>query len=556
MPQQKEDTVRLWLRWQLVVAVSLLLSACQLPTTWDSFLRSEPAIPRGGTVTLSFPDSLLSVQPWHVESRAAEAFVTLTQAGLMRLDTQGIPQLELLERWNVSADGLVITATLKPDLSWSDTLPLTSADVAFTYTALTSFEPKTPVLRELAVLDGVRTVDPSTVVFTLKQPYAPLLTLWALPILPLHVLGNQPIESLNLVTLATGAGPFLLSKRDENGALHLSANPNYVRGAPYLDGLILAPNVSPDATSAGLQSGAIGVAEVPPGTSVPASETISQTGYGQNDVVALVLNARTGHVTADPALRMLLRRSLPIPTVLSSAELPDFETAVSIALAKHPFAVTTPVTTVVDIQPLMAEAGWSWDAPTRSFVRDGMPLSVHIGVDSTNQAFVRIAEAVASQWRERGITVMVDALPRDAFLGQFIPPFSYDVALVAWGNGRSDGKYADTFLYDGSPYPLFAKASVNPGMPDVRATLNLAGYADDTYETLALRAQRTYDITQRASAERAALAHADSASVIIPIARRTQKIAWQSRIATPTGALQLDTPWYLWGIEQWYLPGD
>ncbi|MFM2310575.1 MAG: hypothetical protein RLY87_2697, partial [Chloroflexota bacterium] len=82
------------------------------------------------------------------------------------------------------------------------------------------------------------------------------------------------------------------------------------------------------------------------------------------------------------------------------------------------------------------------------------------------------------------------------------------------------------------------------------------GYADDIYEARIVSAQRTYDLAIRATDERAALSRADAAHVIIPIARPTQKIAWQSRIATPSGALTLDTPWYLWGIEQWYLPID
>ncbi|MFM2308508.1 MAG: hypothetical protein RLY87_628, partial [Chloroflexota bacterium] len=502
-----------WFRWQLVVTLSMLLSACQLPTALDSFLRTVPEIPRGGTVTLAFPDTIPSVQPWHVESRAAEALVTVTQAGLMRLDAHGAPQLELLERWDASTDGLVVTATLKSNLLWSDALPLTSADVAFTYTALTSFTPKTPMLRELGVVEGVRAVDAQTVVFALKEPYAPLLTLWALPILPMHVLGDQPIESLNLVSLATGAGPFVLTERDEKGAIHLKANPHYVRGAPYLDGLVLLTNATADAMTTGLQTAQIGIAELASGATIVPSESVSVASYGQNELVAVLLNARDGHATSDGALRTILRRSLPISTTLQSAAIPEYEIATSHVLDQHPFAVTTPLTTVVDIQPFMIDAGWVWDASTRTFLRDDKPLSLRIGVDNTNPDFVRIAEAIATQWRERGLTVVVDALPRDAFLGQFIPPFAYDVAIVAWGNGRSDGSYADTFLYDGTTYPLFAKELVNPGMPDVRATLNLTGYADDIYEARIVSAQRTYDLAIRATDERAALSRADAAHV-------------------------------------------
>ena len=83
----------------------------------------------------------------------------------------------------------------------------------------------------MRAIDRVEAVDPATVVFTLPAPYAPLMSLWALPVLPMHVVGTQPIETLNLVSLTVGAGPFVFAEKDEAGSFHLRANPLYVRGA-------------------------------------------------------------------------------------------------------------------------------------------------------------------------------------------------------------------------------------------------------------------------------------------------------------------------------------
>ncbi len=540
-------------RWLLVCVFVVVLSACQFSAPFDAIFSAQPVIPRGGTVTLAFSDGLDVVQPWHVQSRAAEAFVTVTQAGLMRLDNVGVPQLELLAGWTAAPDGTVITATLKPDLVWSDEQPLTSADVAYTYAALLTFAPTTPVLRELSVLTAVRAVDSLTVVFTLQRPYAPLLSLWALPILPMHVLGTQPIESLNLITLSTGAGPFIFSEKDSAGSLHLNANPQYHRGEPFLDGLVIVPELNQKGAIDGLRTGQIGIAELMEYSGDVSLNSVSTASIEQNSLVALVFNLRNEYVTADPELRSIVQSAIPVSETMQLAGLTQFAAQESLALSAHPFAATVTVTKTIDIQPLFARAGWQWDEDTRQFFKDEKPLTLRLGIDSTNQSHVRIAEALVALWRLRGLSVELIPMRRSQYLEQFIPPFAFDMAIVEWGNGRSDSQYADTYIYDGSTYPLFARDNVNTGLPDVRPTLNLSGYTDSSYESLQISAQSLYEYQKRTSIERDALIRVLQSNAVIPLARRMHTMVWQSSIATPKGEINLDTPWYLWGVEQWYL---
>ena len=171
------------LRWVGIIGWVWSLWACQTPMTWQEVVHQPTPLPRGGRVTIALPDDVTTVVPWQVTSRANEIFVSLTHSGLMRLDDHGMPQPELLADWRVSGDGLVITATLHADLKWSDASPLTSADVVFTYTALKSLGVTTPLLAELRHISDVKATDPLHIIFTLDAPYAPLLSLWALPIL-------------------------------------------------------------------------------------------------------------------------------------------------------------------------------------------------------------------------------------------------------------------------------------------------------------------------------------------------------------------------------------
>jgi peptide/nickel transport system substrate-binding protein len=76
----------------------------------------------------------------------------------------------------VSDDGLIITFKLHEGVKFHDGSPLTSEDVVWTFHRLLNVK-KGPAAAFLTVLDpnGITAPDPTTVVFKLKQPYAPFL---------------------------------------------------------------------------------------------------------------------------------------------------------------------------------------------------------------------------------------------------------------------------------------------------------------------------------------------------------------------------------------------
>jgi len=270
----------------------------------------------------------------------------------------------------------------------------------------------------------------------------------------------------------------------------------------------------------------------------------------------VVLNVRTQRVFSDPALRQLLRAATDVPNAVQEHLGASHSAVDSMSIPNHPFAVSVPVSKTLDITPALAAAGWIWDSAQKQFLREEEPLVVRLSVDQTNQAAMRLAETLATQWRGLGLTVALTPSDRQTYLKQFIPPFAYDVAIVTWANGRSSTVHADTFVYDGSTTALFDSALINPGMPDISPTLNLPGYSNPDFTALQNRALRTYETAARAVIERQAIQIALDSAAIIPIARPVHTMAWQSRIATPGGGLVLDTPWYLFGVEQWYRTAD
>src|SRR5690606_33811713 len=90
----------------------------------------------------------------------------------------------------------------------------------------------------LSVVENIVAQDDQTVVFTLKQPFAPFLNFMAnhfMWILPKEAIDGK----VDLATDAIGTGPFVLEKWEDNVQATYKKNPNYYEeGKPYLDEII------------------------------------------------------------------------------------------------------------------------------------------------------------------------------------------------------------------------------------------------------------------------------------------------------------------------------
>lgn len=138
-----------------------LLAACGAPdqpvATGEASPASAPtsapptptALPRGGNLTIRLSDDSGTLQPWHPRTRGEEQIIGLIYSGLMRLDATLAPQPDLATGWVASADGRIITFTLRSDAVWHDGRPVTVDDVVFTLDALRALPPSTALLTGL-----------------------------------------------------------------------------------------------------------------------------------------------------------------------------------------------------------------------------------------------------------------------------------------------------------------------------------------------------------------------------------------------------------------------
>lgn len=179
--------------------------------------------------------------------------------GLVRLDSLGVAQPDLAERWEVLDGGRRYRFFLRRDVRWHDGERFDAQDVAYTFQeVLLEYHSRTRASLG-GVLSEVRILDPHTVEFQLDAPYAPLLlqlNVTEAPILPAHVYaGSDPLT--NPANRApVGTGPFRFVEFGV-GEIRYAAYEDFHDGRPELDGIVLRVIPDPGTAVIALEAGEV-----------------------------------------------------------------------------------------------------------------------------------------------------------------------------------------------------------------------------------------------------------------------------------------------------------
>jgi len=230
-----------------MLALALSAAACTKVTLTGGPAAGRPAALHGVLRVGAYED-LDSLNPLVSLQSFVGDVAEMIFSGLLQYDDRGnlVPDAARAvpshRNGGISADGRTITYHLRRNLFFSDGIPLTSADVKFTWLQIMNPRNNTPNRVPADQVVSMETPDAATVVVHLRSPSAPFVSLFlhtgAAPngaILPRHLLWRY--ADLNRIPFnvhPVGSGPFVVVSWEPGNRLLLRANARYWRGAPRL----------------------------------------------------------------------------------------------------------------------------------------------------------------------------------------------------------------------------------------------------------------------------------------------------------------------------------
>lgn len=200
------------------------------------FTACTSAPPRSGVVTLAVLSSPNSLDPRVGSDETSQRAHQLIFDNLLSLDDQLRVTGGLASSWQ-QRDPLTYDVVLRRGVLFHDGHELTSDDVVYTFSSL--IDPSFISARKGAyrVLDKVTALDRYTARFSLKEPFGSFPIQLVMPVVPSGAgpgLRDRPV----------GTGPYQFVRFAVDDRLELEAFPQYFRGAPANDGVVL--KVVPD----------------------------------------------------------------------------------------------------------------------------------------------------------------------------------------------------------------------------------------------------------------------------------------------------------------------
>jgi len=421
--------------WSFWAAALLILARCH-PESSESgitFLIESP------------PDSLDDRLALSVNG---QRLAQLIAPGLVIFDDQGesVPDLAVSYR---QLDPVVWAFKLRDGLYFHDGTALTSEDVKATYDAILQGEFSSPKAQKFASILSIDAPDPSTVIFHLRRPYAPILAELTLGIVPKRRARGPQAAAQDEQPI--GAGPFRFASRGDENHLELRPFSAYYRGEPRISDLKV--RVVRDETArvlellkgrADLLQGSISPAVLPAVKRNPSLRVLTSSGTGYSYIG---LNVR-GPPFSDRRVRQALCQALDVP-LIANAKFHGLAVPASGMLPRNHWAYWDTGgcrRDLVEAAKLLAEAGYttagSEDLSAQS-TPPKPPLRFTLKT-SSDRLRKSIALIMKEQLAQLGVEVELQSLEFGTFFND-VRKGNFDAVTLKWASVIEPNLLQDVF---------------------------------------------------------------------------------------------------------------
>jgi peptide/nickel transport system substrate-binding protein len=449
-------------------------------TMVDSFRHDAPS--KGGELhegVVGFPNF---INPLLSTANTGRDLSYLTYSGLMRVNEKGEMVQDLAESYVLSDDGLTYTFKLRDDIYFHDGTKITSADVLFTIEKVKEPRLKSPLSTNWQGVTA-KVTDERTIVFTLRNPYAPFIENTALGILPEHIWKNADLDQFTFSPYnfnPIGSGPYKIEevKRRPDGSSEyykLTAVHNYAGGEKNISIIYIHIYQNTADLVAALREGEI---ESAADFSPADAKILEEEGFRIETaqllrIFGVFFNQNQATLFTDKEVRVALDLAVDKKNIIDKVLYSYAEVEDSPLPGGAPDTATTTDYTGAALSHL-EKNGWKKNAAgimEKKDSRGTRTLSFTLST-SNNPELMATAELLKEQWRAIGAEVSIASYEPSELNQTIIRPRKYDALLFGEIIGRGNDLYP--FWYSGE--------RKDPG-------LNIALYTNAKADALLLKAR-------------------------------------------------------------------
>jgi peptide/nickel transport system substrate-binding protein len=400
--------------------------------------------------------------------------------GLVRLRTGTEVEPCLAVRWEASPDGRQWTFYLRPDVTFHDGTPFNAEAVKINVERMLQQQERyTYAAFTYGMVQSVEVIDPLTVRFNLKYPYAPFLYNLAMPVAA-PMVSPRALQQYKeeFWKHPAGTGPFIIQQWKDDGEVVLAANSNYWGVKPSIPGVIFRSVPDPAKRTELLLAGKAQISE-----GIPPQEVANLKNRGFRVIETPGLDiSYLGFYTdkglfRDAALRRAARQACD-PHELAEQLFPG-----RVLVARGPLPPGTPGYEQTP-EPVSPDPGKARQELLAAGYTPGVQITL-LAYNSTRPynpaGGERLARALAGQLEKAGFSCSVKVYPWDEFK-KAIYRQEGDAFIYGWTSDNGD---PDNFLFT-----LFSSTQISGG-------LNATHYHNLKVDTLLASAQQTTDNTLR-----------------------------------------------------------
>jgi len=559
----RSDGARLQLGMLLVFIGAALIGA----RLYFAGTHVIPAV--GGEIVEGVVGTPRSLNPLYAVSNDVDMDLTrLLFSRLFTADASGAIVTDLVESYDISPDRKTYTLKLMDGVHWHDGRPLTADDVVFTMALIQDPAWKSPLYASLKDAAAEK-IDGMTLRVTLKEPFAPFLSLLTFGILPQHVWKDiaapdaiRAEENLKPV----GSGPFAFEsmKRDRRGFIityTLKRNENESRQAPFIERLTFKFFPDYGAAFEALTRREIdSLSFVPRDRRASAKEVPHVIPYTLElpQYTAVFFNQRKNELLKDKDLRRALAMAINRNRIIFDVLQGDGRPLDGPALPGYTGALTgAPPHDLEESRRILESLGWKTDSQDGIRKKSAKVEKTVGGKKTTEEVMVplrvtlttvdqpeslTVAKIVKEGWSAAGVDASIDAIPASDVQRTAVRPREYEALL-----------YGQLLGLDPDPYPFWhSSQSADPG-------LNLALFANREADDAIEAARRATDLAAREAQTRRfrEILAAEAPAAFLYGPTYTYAVSADvkgfggGRIASPSDRFASVTSWYLKTKRAW-----